>query len=377
MPEVANTRLDHTELEQLLSHLPYFVVIVDHDGCYKWVNRLDPTRSWDEVIGKPVEAFVPSEYKHVARDAVARCLASREEVYYETRSYRDGGYDTWYGCRVLPLPGPDGDDDRAIILNQDITDRKLAHNAVVKSEARFRSLVESSPDYIMAIGEERRILYVNIEPPLDSGLTREQVLSSRVEDLVAPADRERVIATIDAVLQTGQPGAYELDSPASDRTYRVRVVPLPVDDGDSDAAHALLVSSNITEDRRAQRTREAHTAELDHRVKNTLTTVLALASQTARSVTTLDAFQAAFTGRLQSMARTHEALARSQWQSVPLDEVVYLALQPFGDDRRTAKPCSSIGPSSWSAVRNSRRHRAWGSRWCDASSSTSSKARSR
>lgn len=80
--------------------------------------------------------------------------------------------------------------------------------------------------------------------------------------------------------------------------------------------------------------------ELDHRVKNVLAQVAALAEQSLQRSADMSSFAHAFLGRIRSMARTHEALASNRWDGVPLGEVVRTALGPTVDGR-----CSATGPT--------------------------------
>jgi two-component sensor histidine kinase len=69
--------------------------------------------------------------------------------------------------------------------------------------------------------------------------------------------------------------------------------------------------------------------ELDHRVKNTLATVQAVADQTLSSSTDMHEFADAFTGRLQAMARIHSALAQRRWEGLTLTDLVELVVGPY------------------------------------------------
>jgi len=71
--------------------------------------------------------------------------------------------------------------------------------------------------------------------------------------------------------------------------------------------------------------------ELDHRVKNTLATVMSLAEQTAESCDDVDEFHHRFTGRLTSLAKVHEMLAASKWGAVSLWFIVRAQLAPYID----------------------------------------------
>lgn len=69
--------------------------------------------------------------------------------------------------------------------------------------------------------------------------------------------------------------------------------------------------------------------ESDHRVKNMLTVVSAIAQQTARNSATMDEFTASFSGRLDSLARAHQLLVGKTTHDVALTA---LAEQVLGTD---------------------------------------------
>ena len=71
-------------------------------------------------------------------------------------------------------------------------------------------------------------------------------------------------------------------------------------------------------------------SELDHRVKNALASVSAIALRTQESSRTMDEFVAALNGRIKSMASTHELLSHGRWQGgVPLAELIRRELAPY------------------------------------------------
>ena len=96
---------------------------------------------------------------------------------------------------------------------------------------------------------------------------------------------------------------------------------------------ALLVGGGLIGERdRALHHQRRLLAELDHRVKNTLATVLALAERTGDDAVDLDDFHERFIGRVRAIARTHEGLARSNWEPMKVGDVVAMTLAPFGSD---------------------------------------------
>ena len=84
------------------------------------------------------------------------------------------------------------------------------------------------------------------------------------------------------------------------------------------------------ERREAEEVRELLVRELNHRVKNTLAIVQAVADQIHRTGASPTEFQGAFLARLRALARAHDTLTREGWRGAALGDVVRGALEPFG-----------------------------------------------
>ncbi|ABD86188.1 sensor histidine kinase [Rhodopseudomonas palustris] len=82
--------------------------------------------------------------------------------------------------------------------------------------------------------------------------------------------------------------------------------------------------------------------ELHHRIKNTLATVSAIASQSLRNATSTEHAQQAIEGRLLALGRAHDLLLQAQWTSADLGKVIRGATEAF--DNRDAAKFSIAGP---------------------------------
>jgi len=89
------------------------------------------------------------------------------------------------------------------------------------------------------------------------------------------------------------------------------------------------ISIDVTERKRAEDHQRMLIAELDHRVKNVLATVSAVAAHTMEASSSMDHFVAALDGRIRSMASTHELLSNRRWEGVPLAELLRRELAPY------------------------------------------------
>jgi two-component sensor histidine kinase len=91
----------------------------------------------------------------------------------------------------------------------------------------------------------------------------------------------------------------------------------------------LLLRETLLLYRRSDQAQRLMIAELDHRVKNVLAQVAAVATSTVQSSRSIDEFLRSLQGRLQSMAATHTLLSETRWQSVGLDALVRSQLAPY------------------------------------------------
>jgi two-component sensor histidine kinase len=89
------------------------------------------------------------------------------------------------------------------------------------------------------------------------------------------------------------------------------------------------LEEEIQEHRRTEDALRFAIRELDHRVKNTLATVQAVADQTVRTSSTMSEFSEAFYGRIQAIARIHTALAGRRWEGLTLTELIELVVGPY------------------------------------------------
>jgi PAS domain S-box-containing protein len=93
------------------------------------------------------------------------------------------------------------------------------------------------------------------------------------------------------------------------------------------SAWLMVMMGDCTDRVRSEEQRKRLMNELDHRVKNSLATVLSLARRTSQVSKDTEQFMQAFEGRVLAMARVHETLAAGHWRQMGLNESVALVLQ--------------------------------------------------
>jgi two-component sensor histidine kinase len=96
-------------------------------------------------------------------------------------------------------------------------------------------------------------------------------------------------------------------------------------------ARALLAQAGIDAAQRetADRLQKIILEELHHRIKNTLATVSAIASQSLRTADSIEHGQQAIESRLLALGRAHDLLLQARWSSANLAHIVQGSTEPF------------------------------------------------
>jgi two-component sensor histidine kinase len=96
-------------------------------------------------------------------------------------------------------------------------------------------------------------------------------------------------------------------------------------------AKALLAQAGIDAEQReaADKLQKLILEELHHRIKNTLATVSAIASQSLRTATSIEHGRQAIESRLLAMGRAHDLLLQARWSSASLAHIVQGATEPY------------------------------------------------
>lgn len=100
-------------------------------------------------------------------------------------------------------------------------------------------------------------------------------------------------------------------------------------DGDGKPTLIFGVNYDITERKLAEERQRLLLRELNHRVKNTLATVQALATQTVRHARQPGEFLQAFGARLQALGAAHNLLSDREWRGIGIRELVQNEVKPF------------------------------------------------
>ena len=110
----------------------------------------------------------------------------------------------------------------------------------------------------------------------------------------------------------------------------------PVKDERGAIVQYFLSLADITRFKTAEHNAAKLIDELNHRVKNTLSTVQFIVSQAVSISQDPQAVGSAIEERIAALSRSHDLLHREQWRGVGLHDLVCEALEPFREDKSRA-----------------------------------------
>jgi PAS domain S-box-containing protein len=229
------------------------------------------------------------------------------------------------GTRVpfMPYPTPLRDDSGRLIgaanLLLDLTERQRAEG---ESE-RLAAIVASSQDAIISKTIDGRVTSWNEGATRIFGWEASEMIGQPITRLIPPElhyEEEQILAK----LRRGERiEHYETTRIGKHgRRLDISLAVSPLHDKWGRVIGASKVARDVTERKQAEKLQRMLVDELNHRVKNTLATVQAIARQSLQRARNSDDFVAGFTGRVQALARTHDLLTARTWQGADVSDLV-------------------------------------------------------
>jgi two-component sensor histidine kinase len=180
-----------------------------------------------------------------------------------------------------------------------------------------------------------------------------QVIGRKLEEALPEVSGQRFPGLLRQVMRDRRPFIGQamsislqrtVDAPLEERF--VDFIYQPIDGPDGQPAGVFVEGSDVTDRVLGERQQKLLLDELNHRVKNTLATVQAIADQTLRTNVDPQDFRRAFDARLMALSATHNLLTQTSWRSAHLGDVAQLEFHPYGPERyRLGGPDVRLSPS--------------------------------
>jgi PAS domain S-box-containing protein len=147
---------------------------------------------------------------------------------------------------------------------------------------------------------------------------------------IHPADQRRVTEAVRRTIDDDAPYDLEMrtDRPDGGITW-IYASASVIRDAQGKPLRLVGASVDVTARKQAEIQRDLLVAELNHRVKNTLATVVSIARQSLPRGGNLGRARESFEGRLRALAQTHTRLAATNWEGVSLEAILLDELAPY------------------------------------------------
>jgi two-component system CheB/CheR fusion protein len=278
-------------------------------------------------LGRPItDISTRLAYEHLPRD-VGRVLRTLSRVEHEVTTI---GGNASYIMRILPYRTLANVIDGVVVTFLDITERKRNEEAL----ARLAAIVANSADAIIGLKPDGSISSWNAGAARIYGFTAEEAVGRPLSMTMPPGNEHELRQILERVRRSTPVTAFETERITKDGTrIHVSYTSTPIRSPAGKLLAAAMIERDITRRKQAEAQQKMLLAELNHRVKNSLATVLSIASRTRRVTDSLDEYYHAFEGRLRALASTHDLLAKNVWAGADLRQILLVELEPYKGEK--------------------------------------------
>lgn len=287
---------------------------------------------WTDAIGRTMRSIAPA-LEEFWFETYGRIDATGDPERFEHRVASIGA---WFNVFAFRIGAPA--EHRIAILFDDVEQRKRAETALRESEERWRLASEVArlgawdwdfkTDKVSWSDEHYHMQGYSpgeVTPSYEAWVVR-----------VHPDDRPAAEASLRTARDGGQDYAHEFRSLHPDGTVRwlsARGRFFRDDQGALDRMVGAMV--DVTERREWEERQQVMIAELQHRTRNLITVVRAIAGQTMARTGPTESFREEFNDRLAALARVQGLLSRSDEEPITLEGLIRLELDALGADDET------------------------------------------
>lgn len=342
-------RQSEAQFRTFAESMPNHVWTSTPDGRLNWFNPqvyiYAGARPGDMDNGGWASIVHPDD---LPRTAAAWNDALTSGVFYETefRLRRHDGTYRWHIARAVPIHNDRGAILQWIGTNTDIDDQKVAAQRLAESERRLHLSQNAAGISALELDVATGTVF-GTEGFWDLwGLTpRDSEHISVLESIVIPEDKDvrstpetrakgTAVPNVEYRIRRADTGALRWLSRSIDFVHDHNGKPIKM----------FGVMQDITDRKESEARQQMLTHELEHRIKNILSMVSAIASQTLRN-TDLETARTTFTDRLRALAKAHDILNDTRWTDASLMQVVANTVAVFPDGQITMEgPPVSLTP---------------------------------
>ena len=275
----------------------------------------------EEMEGQSIRCLLPPDRQH-EEDEILERIRSGERVgqFFTERLHKDGHL-LQVSVTVSPVRNAEGTVIGASKIARDASPYLRDQERLRQSEERFRMMADNISQLAWIAEANGDINWYNQRWYDYTGTTIDEMRGWGWKAVHDPDHVERVVARFQHSISTGEEWEDIFPLRGADGEYRwflSRAKPILDDKGE--VACWFGTNTDITEQREQSEQIRLLLMEVNHRAKNMLGTVQALARQSARGGA--GDFVDRFEKRVRSLSLNQDILVRREWKEVPMRELV-------------------------------------------------------
>jgi two-component system CheB/CheR fusion protein len=314
----------NSDLKNLLESTQIATIFLDRDNHIKNFTPIakDIFHLIDSDLGRPLTDIASRLAYSALPEDVARVVRSLTPIEKEVHI---GDGETTFLMRVLPYRTIDNVIDGVVITFINISERK----AIEEERGQLGNIVAFSHDAIIGVSLDGAIVAWNAGAERTLGYPAREAIGRRWTALFAP-DRIKEEERIFERARRDEPARLHdtVMVTSEGKMVPVAVNVSPTRDLSGKVVGVALIARDVTERKQAEERQRLLLAELNHRVKNMLATVLSIANQTIDDAESLTLFRRSFTGRIRALSETQNLLTRTNWAGVTMRDVLQVEAAP-------------------------------------------------
>jgi two-component sensor histidine kinase len=233
----------------------------------------------------------------------------------------------------VPIEDENGDVGGVLVVCNDVTAQHIARDALQDQTEHLRQLFDQAPSFMAVLRGPDHVFEI-ANATYRNLIGDRDFIGKKVRDALPEIEGQGFFELLDDVYRSGQPHVGKrtplvmrlgVDGPT--KQAFVDFVYAPIFNKRNEVSGIFVEGIDVTEHINNEDHLRLINEELQHRVKNTLTVISAIASQTfqgARKDKTVMTFQA----RLAAFAKAHDSLTVDRWGTATISDVIKGALAP-------------------------------------------------
>ncbi|MBI9075489.1 MAG: PocR ligand-binding domain-containing protein [Desulfatibacillum sp.] len=189
----------------LVRNLPEILLRLDRGGTILAVNRTLDGSPAEMVVGTNIVQYVAHEFQPNARKIIKKVLEQGKPGNLEIQAVGPNGPGkAWYEVRVLPVM-KEGRVDALTMIATDITRRKTALKALVESELKYQTMLDSLEEGYFELDLQGNLIFVNDAMCRIYDLPREDILGLGYRQYTRPETAQSLFEVFNRIYRTGEP----------------------------------------------------------------------------------------------------------------------------------------------------------------------------